>query len=155
MYKARIFSRAALWQVKCRVRHSTRQSLPSLMLGLRAACSACALVVTDDSKKLRRPHRLALRRPADPARNIRLQFLTCHSKKEEGKDTPSEKSVPACEVPSTPQRIAFTHCAYGWGFGCFRYISLRADYGRLQKAPSSSVRLHSISPAPYAQPPLA
>ena len=47
-----------------------------LRLGSGAACSACALVVTDDSKKLRRPHRLALRRHAAPTRNRRLQSLS-------------------------------------------------------------------------------
>ena len=49
---------------------------------LRAACCACAFAVADDSKKLRRPHRLSLRRHADPARNLRLHVLsTVHHKR--------------------------------------------------------------------------
>ena len=43
-------------------------------LGSGSSCCACALVVTDDSKKLRRPHRLSLRRHAAPTRNRRLQL---------------------------------------------------------------------------------
>ena len=46
--------------------------------------------------------------------NRRLLFLKCHPQKEEGKDTLSEKCVPACEVLSTPQRIAYTPFADGW-----------------------------------------
>ena len=58
--------------------YTTAHRLHSLRgrLGSGSSCSACALVVTDDSKKLRRPHRLALRRHAAPTRNRRLQSLS-------------------------------------------------------------------------------
>ena len=46
--------------------HTASPHYLRLRLGSGAACSACALVVTDDSKKLRRPHRLALRQARCP-----------------------------------------------------------------------------------------
>ena len=55
---------------------------------------------------------------------------------------------------STSHRLAFTTCAYGWASGSFRYIPLRST-AATPKSSVASVDLHSISPAPYAQPPLA
>ena len=98
---------------KCRVRHSTRQSLPSLRLVALRVRLTCL--------------------------RLRLKFLTCQPQKEKEKDTPSGKSVPVGTLRARgqkkSQRAAF-HCVrYGWAAVRFRYV----PFQRLRTTPKSSV----------------
>ena len=55
---------------------------------------------------------------------LRLLFLKCHSKKEEGKDTPSEKSVQSVGVRvHTPPRLHYLRSR--WASGIVQCLCLR------------------------------
>ena len=107
-------SEKSVQSVGVRVHTPPRLHSLRLRLGSGSACSACALVVTDDSKKLRRPHRLALRRHAAPTRNRRLQSLSTSLVKSGASRVKSAGLLPKIRQTPTECRKAFNPSVCGY-----------------------------------------